>query len=544
MQKTINPVTRLWNLVREEKADITAIYFFAIIGSLIQLSVPLGIQAILGFVLAGTLSASLVVLISILVIGVLLTGIMQLNQMKIIEKIQQKLFVKYAFAFANRIPQLDLRQVDTFYLPELVNRFFDVTALQKNMAKLLLDLPIAMVQILFGLLVLSFYHPFFILFGLLLLLLLLLILYTTGSKGLNSSLEESGHKYSIVGWFEEMARLVKSFKFASATRLHIAKADERTVSYLQARTRHFMVLLLQYRTLIAFKVTITGAMLIVGVVLLLRQQINIGQFVAAELIIIMVISAIEKLIINLDSVYDVLTAVEKVSKLTDKPTEPTGMHLYQAKHGAHLQVKDLQFAYESAKPVLSDISFEVRPNEKVSVTGHDGAGKSTLLNLLLGVYHNYEGVILINGIPIGNYDTTSLRDRTGIYFPYENVFNGTLWENLTMGRAGIDEQYVYSLVQQTGLQSFVSMLPLGYQTPLDPTGKRLPRNVIQKILLIRALAHQPRLLIMEEPWQGLEEPYKEQIRQLLLDLPNTTVVVATNDDTFIQRCSQQITLFA
>lgn len=542
MQKNISPLTRLWNLVREEKTDITAIYFFAIIGSLIQLSVPLGIQAILGFVLGGTLSASLVVLISVLVIGVLLTGIMQVNQMKIIEKIQQKLFVKYAFAFANRIPLLDLKKVDAFYLPELVNRFFDVTALQKNMAKLLLDLPIATVQILFGLLVLSFYHPFFILFGLLLLLLLLLILYATGSSGLQSSLEESSNKYSLVGWFEEMARLVKSFKFAAVANLHMAKANERAVAYLQARTNHFLVLLLQYRTLVFFKVVITAAMLIAGVVLLLNQQINIGQFVAAEIIILVVINSVEKIIVNLEAVYDVLTAVEKVNKVIDKPIEPTGKLQFENHQPLHLQVKELQFGYEPGKLVLSNVSFEVQPGEKVSVIGNEGAGKSTLLNLLLGVYCDFGGLILINDTPIGNYDMSSLRERTGIFFPQENVFYGSLWENLTMGRAGVSKDHVYYLVQQTGLHSFLSTLPNGYDTLLDPTGKRLPRNVIQKILLVRALAHRPQLVIMEEPWQGIEEPYRSRIQQLLLGLAETTVVVATNDESFTRLCSQKITL--
>lgn len=139
--------------------------FFAILSGLIQLSLPVGVQAIIGFVLGGTLSASLAVLITVLVAGVLLAGIMQINQMKIIEKIQQRIFVKYAYAFADRIPKLDLKEIDSYYLPELVNRFFDTVSLQKGISKLLLDLPMAMIQILFGLILLPFYHPFFIFFG-------------------------------------------------------------------------------------------------------------------------------------------------------------------------------------------------------------------------------------------------------------------------------------------------------------------------------------------------------------------------------------------
>lgn len=542
MEQSITPVTRIWNLVREEKSDITAIYFFAILNGLIQLSLPVGIQAIIGFVLGGTLSASLAVLITILVTGVLLAGIMQINQMKIIEKIQQKIFVKYAYAFADRIPKLDLKKIDAFYLPELVNRFFDTVSLQKSISKLLLDLPIAMIQILFGLILLSLYHPFFILFGMLLLLLLWLILYTTGSKGFESSLAESTYKYGLAGWFEEMARLVKSFKFSSGAGLHLKKADEKTIGYINARTTHFGILLIQYRTLVAFKVMITAALLIAGVVLLLKQQINIGQFVASEIIIFIIINSVEKIIINLDSVYDVLTAVEKIGKLTDKPVETSGNYKTENSIALGVEARNLHFGYEAGKEVIKNVSFKITPGEKACITGNNGSGKSTLLKLLTGVYKDFSGSLLINNIPIGNYDLASLRERTGILFPEENIFHGTLWENITMGKFGIDQEHINNLLVKTGLHTFLAALPLGYDTELDPTGKRLPKNVIQKILLVRALAHKPKLLLMEEPWLGIEEQYRQDIQQLLLQSKDTTVIIAANDETFARRCNQSIHL--
>lgn len=542
MPEQIRPVNRLWNLVQEERSDVTAIYFFAILGGVIQLSLPVGIQAIIGYVLGGTLSASLIVLIAIIVLAVLFTGFVQLGQMRVIERIQQRIFVRYAFAFADRIPRLDLKKIDGFYLPELVNRFFDTSSLQKSLSKILLEIPSAMIQVLVGLVLLSFYHPFFILFGILLLLLLWIILYVTGSKGLESSLAESTHKYGVAGWLEEMARMTKSFKVAVHAGLHLEKTNDKTIHYLSARTRHFAVLLLQYKALIFFKVAVTAALLIVGVSLLLNQQINIGQFVAAEIIIITILSAVEKTIINLDSVYDVLTAIEKVSKLTDKPVETSGNYQLGGSEGIALEARSLVFEHEAGKATLNDLSFTVGAGEKVALTGNDGSGKSTLLRLLLGVYKDFKGSLCVNKIPIGNYDLASLRRQTGILFPQENIFHGTLWENITMGRDDIDAAYVTGISEIIGLQHFIASLHAGYDTFLDPTGKKLPRNVIQKILLLRALAHRPRLLVMEEPWQGIEEQYKNNIQTLLLQLPNTTVVIATNDPSFTSRTDQNIHL--
>jgi ABC-type bacteriocin/lantibiotic exporter with double-glycine peptidase domain len=542
MEHSTSPVTRVWNLLREEKSDITAIYFFAILGGLIQLSLPVGVQAIIGFVLGGTLSASLTVLITVLVAGVLLSGMMQINQMKIIERIQQKIFVKYAYAFADRIPKLDLKKIDAFYLPELVNRFFDTVPLQKSISKLLLDLPVAMIQILFGLILLSFYHPFFILFGVLLLLLLWLILHVTGGRGLESSLTESRYKYALAGWFEEIARLIKSFKFSSGAGLHLKKADERTIGYLNARTSHFSVLLLQYRTLVVFKVMITAALLIAGVILLLNQQINIGQFVAAEIIILIVINSVEKIIVNLDSVYDVLTAVEKIGKLIDKPLETSGKYEIANSIALSVEAQNMSFGYEAERQIIQNVTFQVSAGEKACITGNDGSGKSTLLKLLTGGYKDFSGSLLINDIPIGNYNLASLRERMGILFSQENVFHGTLWENITMGKPVIDKEHINYLSGLTGLNAFLSSLPLGYDTELDPTGNRLPRNVIQKILLVRALAHKPQLLLMEEPWLGIEEQYRVDIQHMLLQLKDTTVIIAANDENFAARCNQTINL--
>ncbi|RYZ23008.1 MAG: ATP-binding cassette domain-containing protein [Chitinophagaceae bacterium] len=539
MSLHLSPVARIFNLVREEKAEISAIYFYAICNGLIQLSLPVGIQAIIGFIMAGTLSASLVLLISLIVAGVLLVGLLQMAQMKMIEKIQQKIFVRNAFAFAHRIPRLDLKAVDNYYLPELVNRFFDTVSLQKGISKLLLDLPVAVIQILFGLILLSFYHPAFILFGVLLIAVLGGILYATGSRGLESSLAESSYKYGVAGWLEELGRMVKSFKFATGSNLPLQRADERTVHYLDARTRHFRVLLTQYRTLVVFKVFITAAMLIVGVVLLLGQQINVGQFVAAEIIIVSVIASVEKIIVNLENVYDVLTSVEKIGKLTDKPLEQSGRYRLEA-DGIAIRAQELGFSFGS-RPLLRQLSFSIGAGQKVCVTGPDGSGKSTLLRLLTGAYRDFDGALLINEVPVGNFDLDSLRSRTGIFFLGEHIFNGTLMENLTLGRS-TDAAWLRELVAATGLLQFLATLPQGFDTELDATGKRLPQNVVHKILFVRALAQKPLLLLMEDPWRHIEEPYRGGLRNLLLSLPGTTVLIATNDPECLARANQVVRL--
>lgn len=541
MAQTPNPLLRIARLVREEKAEISAVYFYAILSGLIQLSLPLGIQSIIGFVLGGIMSTSLVLLITFVVIGVACNGLLQMSQMRVIERIQQKIFVRYSFAFSQHIPRLDLHKIDGYYLPELVNRFFDIPTLQKSLSKILLDVPIAVTQILLGLLLLAFYHPAFIAFGLLLLLVLFGIFFVTGNRGFETSLAKSTYKYAVAAWLEEMARVIKQFKFSRHTELHTRRADGQVVNYLEARKAHFRILLLQYKVLIAFKVFITAAMLIVGCLLLLNQQINIGQFVAAEIIIILVINSVEKLIINLDSVYSALTAVEKINKLLDKPVETEGSFVLSG-GPARVEFRNVNFAYAEGRPILRDLSFAVPAGQKVWLIGPNGSGKSTVLKLLTGAYTNFTGSVLINDVPIGNYDLQSLRSQTGILLSQQDVFLGSVWENITMGDANVDRNYLLELCRKTGLDRFMATQKDGFDTVLDPAGKRLPRGVVQRILLVRSLLQKPALLLLEEPTAGIEEDDAANVQNLLLQLKDTTVVAITTDGPFGTACHQTVSL--
>lgn len=541
MSTAKSPVSRILNLLKLERSEITAIYFYAIMNGMIQLSLPVGVQAIIGYVLGASMRASLVVLIALVVSGVLIAGIMQVNQMKIIEKIQQKLFVRYSFAFTQHIPEMDLKKNDTVYLPELVNRFFDVPLLQKSLSKILLEMPTAVIQILFGLLLLSFYHPAFILFGIVLVTILVLILKLTGGRGLQTSLDKSKFKYKVASWLEETARAVTTIKLVKKNNLHMQKADSEISNYLVARNNHFRVLLFQFNVLVVFKTVITAAMLIVGTLLMVNQQLTIGQFIAAEIVILLVLNSVEKLIINLASVYDTLTAVEKMAEITDKPVEKSGtIQLPQAKQGLKLEMKEVSFGYNDESTVLNNISLTIEANQKVCIQGEDSSGKSTLLKLMTGSFTDFEGAIILDDVPMRNYNLDSLRSQTGVLLSQQDIFQGTLLENITLGNNEISIDNIKVFAEKTGLNGFIALLPEGYDTIIDPTGKRLPRNVIQRILLVRALASQPRLLLLEEPWMHFNEKDRNQIIQLLTEIKNCTMVVVTNDEEFARRCDKVV----
>lgn len=530
---------KLHRLIMTDKRDAGSVYFFAIAGGLISLTLPLGIQTIISFVMAARLSTSIVILIAIVILGVFLNGLMQVRQIQVIERIRQKIFTRYSLEFSHKIPQLSPQQLDDYYLPEVVNRFFDIPAFAKSIEKIMLDIPASVIQILFGLIILAFYHPVFIAFGAFVLLALIIIIRITSPRGFETNLISSNYKYETAGWLEEMARGVKTFKYSKGASLHMKKTDALIGKYLESRTAHFKILTLQYWSLIVFKILIVAAMLIAGTWLLLDQQINVGQFIAADIIIILIISSVEKLISTLDNVYDSLSSIEKISKITDSSVEESGNLSFDNSEGCNVIFKGVGFKYPNGSVALNEISFTASPNKIICFSGTSGSGRSTLLRLLTGAYTGFTGSILLNDVPIKNYLLNDLRIHTGTLLADQDIFRGSILENLTMGNENITMTEITSLAEITGLSTYIMSEEKGYDTVLDPTGKRISKHIKQKIKLIRALAGKPSLLLLEDPLLDLSEVEKENVVGYLKRSCNATTIIISNDEV-IQKYSNEV----
>lgn len=320
------PFERLMRLLSSEKRDIWYIYLYAIIAGFINLSLPLGIQAVFNFVSSGTVFNSVYLLISLVIVGVVLGGLLQIGQISLVEVLQQRIFAKAAFEFTYRLPRIRPEALRPYYPPELMNRFFDIVNVQKSLPKLLIDITAAAIQVILGIILLSFYHPVFIVFGLLTALMLWFVILIYGKRGLETSLSESKYKYKVAAWLEDLARDLSAYRREADSLDAIDKMDDLVANYLKYRNDHYRVLKRFFYNAVAFKAIITGSLLIVGTALVVDRQMTLGQFVAAELVIVLITSAVEKLIMSIDTVFDLLTAVEKLGSVTDLPLETDTTH--------------------------------------------------------------------------------------------------------------------------------------------------------------------------------------------------------------------------
>lgn len=546
-QSTLTPVQRLLRLLGQFRREIRYIVLYAIVAGLINLSLPLGIQAIIGQIAGGAISAAWGVLVLFVIVGALLVGVLRLMQLSIMEYLQRRIFTASAVEFAVRIPRLNLESLRKEHLPELVNRFFDTLTLQKGLPKILMEGSTAVLQIIFSLLLLSFYHPSFVLFSLLLIGILIILFSWTGPRGIQTSLAESKYKYKLAFWLEEVGRMASTFKLAGENRYPLLRADALTVDYLNAREKHWRILVTQFVSSIAFRVLVLGGFLILGSVLVMDNQLNIGQFVASEILVLFVIDSVEKLILLHETGYDVLTAAEKLGQVNDLPIErEDGVRVEEfcTTEPLSVELRNLSYQYDDGDtPVLKDLNLHIKAGERVAIAGYNGAGKSTLMQVLSVGKRDFTGSLLFNGLPKRNLHLRSLREHIGDMSSQEEIFKGTIRENIDLGNEHIPLQRVLQVAEEVGLNKFIRDLPKGLDTELLPGGKNIPRSIVTKILVARAIVGHPKLLVMEEPLNYLNFRDGTHIAKLLTDKnQNWTLVSVTSDPLLASLCDRVVVL--
>ena len=540
---SISPIQRFWRLLKPDIKEVNNIYIYSIFSGLISLSLPLGIQAIVNLIQGGQISTSWIVLVVFVVFGMGITGLLQVFQLRILENLQQKIFTRAAFEFSYRIPRIKMEALYKHYAPELMNRFFDITSVQKGLPKILIEFTSAIFIVGFSLILLSLYHPFFILFSSILIILIYIIFKYTAQRGLSTSLDESKYKYKVVHWLEEVARTNISFKMAANTKLPLQQTDKYVGQYLIAREGHFKVLVQQYALLIGFKMCVATGLLAMGGWLVMQQQMNIGQFIAAEIIVLTVMTSVEKLITSAETIYDILTSLEKISQVTDLSLDRAGGRAKDVtfEQGMDIELRNVSFNYpDSNIKVLNNVSLHVKQGEHWMLCGKNNSGKSTLISIIAGLYKVNKGSVLFNKLPIGNLSLPHLRDSIGGYMSFETLFEGTITENISLGRACVPFENVTWAAEKLGLIEFIQSLPDGYETKLNTEGKGLPKSIITQLLLARAIAGKPKLLLLENAFEHLNLPTSKAIIDFIMSNENTWSVIASSANAYMAQVVDQI----
>ena len=538
------PLRRLLGLLRPETRDIWMVIIYAIGAGLLSLAIPITAMAVVNTTALATLVQQLLILCLALLVSLGLAAILRVLQAVVVEYLQQRIFVRVVGDLSHRLPRIEVHAFDRQHGPELVNRFFDVLTVQKASAMLLLDGVTVVLQMAIGLGLLAFYHQILLGFDIALMAGLVFIVFVLGRGAVNSSIRESRAKYVVAGWVEEMARHPVAFKLNGGPHFARERADLLARQYLLARQSHYRIVLRQFAFALGLQVLASTALLGLGGYLVIQGQLTLGQLVAAEIVVALVVASFTKLGKQLESYYDLLAAVDKLGHLTDIPLERAGGVVHHARsQGAAIRLHNVGFTYSQGhRTVLEGLNLAIEPGERIALLGPNGAGKSTLVDLLFGLRQPTQGHVEIDGMDLRDLRLESLREHIAVVKGIE-IFEGSILDNVRMGRENLSVADVRQALAAVRLLDDILDLPDGLHTVLSTGGTPLSLGQAERLMLARAIAGGPRLLVVDEILDDMDQEVRHEVLPAILGpKARWTLLVVTHSQDVAQLCGRQVRL--
>ncbi len=539
------PGKRLIRLFQPDRTDVIAVAVFAMAMGVLLLATPIAVQALVNSVAQGGAIPPLIVVSLLLLLGLSLAGVLSAMQTWIVEILQRRLFARTVADLAARLPRISLEIYDRRYGPELVNRFFDVITIQKTCASLLLNGLSLFLSVLVGLVMLAFYHPLLLAFDILLLAVIGLIVFAPLRKGVQTAIEESEAKYAVAAWLEELARHPYLFR-SSGVQTMVTETSDRVVGqYLDNRSAHYRVLFRQIVSAIGLHVFASTGLLGIGGFLVIQGSLTLGQLVAAELIVTLIVSSVAKMGKHLESYYDLMAATTKVSSLLSLPVESTGgiEELSADKSmGLSLELCELSCTFTGDSPLFENVSAQVSPGESLVITGPSGSGKSVLLNWLWALRRPDRGVIRLDGRDMRALSVESVRQQVSFAAELE-LLAGTVRDNVRVGRSDVSEDDVRTALDRVGILHELERLEDGLDTQLSALGRPLPGSTLRCLQIARAIAGRPRMLIVSDRLLQFSGARRAKLIDALFAPDRVwTLVVVSDAEDVISRCDQSLRL--
>lgn len=524
------------DIVSISRNEIYIIIFYSFAIGLLSLALPIAAQGLVTIVSFGAIRQPLFVLTFAVLILLISSGVFRLLQSILIEVFQQRLFAVSALKIAERLPKLQLKILTDYHGTELLNRFFDVITIQKNLSDILLNFTGIVLQSILGMLLLAVYHPALLVFDIIYILLLSVVIIFPFKLALASACQESNAKYDVVAWLEEMVRVPYVFHFQGNATFGIEKADQITSEYIRARQNHYKYIFQHLTGTYVIQAIGLTSLLLVGGLLVLNNQMTLGQLVAAEIIVSSIGSSTIKMGIFLEKIYDLLAATEKVHTLLTLPTEIDSKHEYKSvairssfESAPSLEVSNLVITDTNNQ--TQRLNFSVKSLESIAFVGYKPGGKSKLIQCLIGLHEPVTGEIYYNNIPLKYYSLKAFRKNVSYIHEIE-MFDGTILENILVGRSNIPLDNIIKLINLLHLDVAINKLDDKLDSHIGCFHQPLSSVERMKIMFIRAFISQPYLLVIDGALDIFSQEDLEVVLQLLNqpDKPWTLLVTTRRQD--------------
>jgi ABC-type bacteriocin/lantibiotic exporter with double-glycine peptidase domain len=526
-----------------ERSDIWVVVIYSVAIGLLSLVVPIATQSLVNTIAFGTLLQPLVVLSLLVLLGLAFAAMLKVLRSHVVEVMQRRLFVRVSADSVERLLRVKIKAFDDDHGPQLVNRFFEVVTLQKSGATLLVDGLEVLMTTLIGMILLAVYHPILLMFAVLMLLSIFVVIYPLGFGAVKTAILESKAKYSLAAWLQELARHPATFKSMSGASFALDRCDEYVGSYLKYRRAHWRVLIRQIIGSNALQAIGSAAVLGAGGWLVIERQLTLGQLVAAELVVAASLNSFSKFGKQLETFYDLLAAVDKLGYLTDLPMEEGGNEVVRDDRPAGIELRNVSFAYYPGKTLIDGLNLAIPAGSRFGITGGPGSGKSTLVDLIYGLREPDSGTLLFEGADYRKLKLYELRKHIALVRGIE-IFHGTLEENIRLGVKELSSSELRNILLTVGLADTVENLPDGLRTMLNTGGQPLTPGQCYRLMLARAMALRPRVLILDEILDRMEDgPEQDDLMQRLTDpAKEWTLIVVSRSRSVLKHCMNHIQL--
>lgn len=539
-EKKQSPVNLVSELLFSESKEVGVIVTYQVAVGILSLTIPIGVQAVVNTIAFTQLMQPVVFIALAVLTGQAMSAILKVVQVTMVEKLQMRLFSYIGMELAFRLPRMS-REINS-RLPEMVNRFFDVVTVQKSVSSLIMEGFGLLLQMLIGLLLLAFYHPILLAFDFVLVACIIFILFVLGRGAVRTSVKESEEKYKVAAWLEEISSKRVTFSSKSARFFALERANDFVGDYLTARESHFKIVLRQVVGFLTLQAVANTTLLFIGVWLITKNQLSIGQLVAAEIVVSTVLSSMARFQKHLESYYDLLAALDKISDVMNLPTEKTGGDVVLDKGPALIEIRKVEFTYPSQKKTFGPMSFTIQPGEKIAIHGSNGSGKSTLLDILYGFKKPTSGAVLFNGDDVSSLEPEMYRERVGLLRGIE-VVNGPILKNMRLSKPTASLKEIKAVLNKVGILDDIFALPDGLDTLLSDEGSPFSVAQMKQLMLAKALLSEPSLLLIDEAFDGLDDKTKFQVLDVVLSSNSDYSVLITSQHPEVERrCGRRINL--
>lgn len=524
-------------LIVLERDDIITLIIYGLGIGLMSLATPVAVQTLVNTVAFGALFQPLIVLSLILLVLVGFSNALSGMQFYVMDILQRRLFVRVLDETAARLQKAHIENSDHHHLPELVNRFLDVVNLNKSATTILLETLGYILQTVIGMILLAFYHPLLLAFDLFLIISVSIILFGLGKNSIKTAIGQSKAKYEVLAWLENIASAQIISKSTTAQTFLNHKTQQVAQNYLNASAKHFSILARQNTSGLVLHTLANTLLLGMGGWMVIERQLSLGQLIAAELIVSNMMYGLTRLGKTLSSIYALIVSGDKLEHLLHIPQETVQGNLVKTTEQPYqVEINKVFLPKSPNLDVLQGFTLCLAAGEKRVLSG--AVERGSVLDILYGLRLPVSGYVRLNDHDLRDLNLHLLRDSVCLVRDAE-ILEGSVLDNLRLNR-DIELSQIWDSLEKVGLREVVAALSQGLNHELSANGAPLTPEQCLRLSLARAIAAQPRLLLLDATLDRIDpRVLPDVLDYLFAEQTPWTLLVTSHHPDVIARCKHQ-----